>query len=113
MSVEVDSPVAQNEICYIYRGGVKLMAEVIKVISKNAYVQVFESTRGLRSTIPWNLKAICSKQPWVRTTVEKLRWSSARPFKNGRHFLKAGDYTDALDYDVDWEFHHSSKWAMR
>ena len=34
MSVEVDSPVAQNEICYIYRGGVKLMAEVIKVIGK-------------------------------------------------------------------------------
>ena len=29
-------------------GGVKLMSEVIKVIGKNAFVQVFESTRGMR-----------------------------------------------------------------
>ena len=48
VTVEVDGPVSQNEICYISVGGVKLMAEVIKVIGKNAYVQVFESTRGMR-----------------------------------------------------------------
>ena len=48
VTVEVDGPVAQNEICYIHRGGTKLMAEVIKVIGKYAYVQVFESTRGLK-----------------------------------------------------------------
>ena len=48
VTVEVDGPVSQNEICYISVGGVKLMAEVIKVIGKNAFVQVFESTRGMR-----------------------------------------------------------------
>ena len=48
VTVEVDGPVSQNEICYISVGGVKLMAEVIKVIGKDAYVQVFESTRGMR-----------------------------------------------------------------
>ena len=36
VTVEVDGPVSQNEICYISVGGVKLMAEVIKVIGKNA-----------------------------------------------------------------------------
>lgn len=46
--VEVDGPVSQNEICFISTEGTKLMAEVIKVIGKNAYVQVFESTRGMR-----------------------------------------------------------------
>lgn len=45
--VEVDGPVSQNEIAYINLDGVKLMSEVIKVVGKNAYVQVFESTRGL------------------------------------------------------------------
>ena len=45
VTVEVDGPVSQNEICYITVGGVRLMAEVIKVIGRNAYVQVFESTR--------------------------------------------------------------------
>lgn len=48
VTVEVDGPVSQNEICYISVGGVKLMSEVIKVIGQNAYVQVFESTRGMR-----------------------------------------------------------------
>jgi V/A-type H+-transporting ATPase subunit A len=43
----VDGPVAQNEICYIDLRGIRLMAEVIKIVGKNAYVQVFESTRGL------------------------------------------------------------------
>ncbi len=48
VTVEVEGAVSQNEICYITVGGVRLMAEVIKVIGKNAYVQVFESTRGMK-----------------------------------------------------------------
>jgi V/A-type H+/Na+-transporting ATPase subunit A len=46
--VDVDGPVSQNEICYIRLADVRLMAEVIKVLDKRAYVQVFESTRGLK-----------------------------------------------------------------
>ncbi|MDD4227167.1 MAG: V-type ATP synthase subunit A, partial [Mariniphaga sp.] len=46
--VEVEGPVAQNEICFISLGQENLMAEVIKVVGKIAYVQVFESTRGLK-----------------------------------------------------------------
>ena len=49
VTVEVDGPVAENELCYITLGATKLMAEVIKVKGKNASVQVFESTRGLKN----------------------------------------------------------------
>ena len=48
VTLTVDGPVAQNEICYIMTGGDRLMAEVIKVVGQNVYVQVFESTRGLK-----------------------------------------------------------------
>lgn len=48
VTVEVSGPVAQNEIAYITLGNEKLMAEVLKVVGKNAFVQVFESTRGLK-----------------------------------------------------------------
>ena len=48
VTIQVDGPVAQNEICYITTGGDRLMAEVIKVVGRNAYVQVFESTRGMK-----------------------------------------------------------------
>ena len=43
VTVAVDGPVAQNEICYIYVGETKLMAEVIKVIGANVYAQVFDT----------------------------------------------------------------------
>ena len=47
--VKVDGPVAQNEIATVALGSVRMMAEVIKVIGAQAYVQVFDSTRGLRA----------------------------------------------------------------
>jgi len=49
VTVDVDGPISQNEICYIDQAGVKLMAEVIKVYGNKAYIQVFESTRGLKT----------------------------------------------------------------
>ncbi len=46
--VKTDGAVSQNEICHVDAGGgIKLMAEVIKVIGDEAYIQVFDSTRGL------------------------------------------------------------------
>ena len=68
VTVAVDGPVAQNEICYIYVGAVsdrgeqtKLMAEVIKVIGANVYAQVFESTRGLKWATKWSSPVTCWK----------------------------------------------------
>ena len=45
VTVEVDGPVSQNEICYISVGGVKLMSEVIKVIGKNAFEHTWYACR--------------------------------------------------------------------
>ena len=49
VTVQVDGPVAENELCYISLGNVRLLAEVIKVKGDKASVQVFESTRGLKN----------------------------------------------------------------
>lgn len=48
MSIEVDGPVGQNEICYIKHDDSRLMAEVIRVSGDTAQAQVFESTRGVK-----------------------------------------------------------------
>lgn len=105
VTVEVEGPVAQNEICYIDRGNTKLMAEVIKVIGKYAYVQVFESTRGLKvnDTVEFEghmLEATLGPG-LLSKNYDGLQHDLA---KMDGIFLKAGDYTEALDYDVDWEF---------
>ena len=49
VTVQVDGPVAENELCYITLDGTPLLAEVIKVAGNKASVQVFESTRGLKN----------------------------------------------------------------
>ena len=49
VTVEVNGPVAENELCYINLAGTDLLAEVIKVTGNKASVQVFESTRGLKN----------------------------------------------------------------
>lgn len=46
--VKTEGPVSQNEIATVKLDGERLMAEVIKVIGDEAYIQVFDSTRGLR-----------------------------------------------------------------
>jgi len=103
--VEVDGPVSQNEICMIMLGGTGLMAEVIKVGSGMAYVQVFESTRGLKvgamvqfsgSMLEVSLgPGILSRNyDGLQNDLDKIEGT----------FLQRGKYTTALDNDRDWEF---------
>ena len=50
--LETEGKVAQNEICMIEHSDAQLMAEVIRIDGSKAYVQVFESTRGLKVGTP-------------------------------------------------------------
>ena len=105
VTVAVDGPVAENELCYISLGGTRLLAEVIKVNGDKASVQVFESTRGLKNgdsveflgkmlevTLgPGLLSGIYDGLQNNLTTMEGV-------------FLKRGEYTDPLDHAAKWEF---------
>jgi len=48
ITIKVDGPVSQNEICNVIYGNTKLRSEVIRVFGDTASAQVFESTRGLQ-----------------------------------------------------------------
>ena len=48
VKVKIDFPVGQNEICHIKHNGLELMSEVIRVSDGFAFIQVFESTQGLK-----------------------------------------------------------------
>ena len=105
VTIKVDGPVAENEICYIDLHGVKMMSEVIKVNGDLAQVQVFESTRGLKNgdkaefegrmleaTLgPGLLSSVYDGLQNDLTTMEDV-------------FLKRGEYTDPLDRKKLWEF---------
>ena len=105
VTVEVDGPVSQNEICYISVGGVKLMSEVIKVIGKNAFVQVFESTRGMRvgdeAEFQGHMLEVTLGPGMLSRNYDGLQNDLD---KMEGVFLKRGDYTFALDTDKKWDF---------
>ena len=105
VTVEVDGPVSQNEICYISVGGVKLMSEVIKVIGKNAFVQVFESTRGMRvgdeAEFQGHMLEVTLGPGMLSRNYDGLQNDLD---KMEGVFLKRGDYTFALDNDKMWDF---------
>ena len=105
VTVEVDGPVSQNEICYISVGGVKLMAEVIKVIGKNAFVQVFESTRGMRvgdeAEFQGHMLEVTLGPGMLSRNYDGLQNDLD---KMQDVFLKRGEYTFPLDNEKKWAF---------
>ena len=105
VTVEVNGPVSQNEICYITLGETRLMAEVIKYAGNNAYVQVFESTRGLKvgNTVEFTGHMLevtlgpgllSRNYDGLQNDLDKLTGV----------FLKRGEYNFPLDKDKQWDF---------
>ncbi|WP_436416238.1 V-type ATP synthase subunit A [Petrimonas sp.] len=103
--VEVDGPVAQNEIAYINLDCTKLMSEVIKVIGKNVYVQVFESTRGLKVGAEVEFQGHMLEVVLGPGLLERnLDGLENDLDKMDGVFLKRGQYTFPLDEEKLWSF---------
>lgn len=105
VTVEVDGPVAQNEICFIQAGDTKLMAEVIKVNGNNAFVQVYESTRGLKkdNTVEFMgyMLEVMLGPGLLSSNYDGLQNNLAT--MTGV-FLERGEYTSPIDMEKEWEF---------
>ncbi|MBQ7772658.1 MAG: V-type ATP synthase subunit A [Bacteroidales bacterium] len=105
VTVEVNGPVAQNEICYIKLGDTRLMAEVIKVNGKSASVQVYESTRGVRKGNDVEFMGYMLEA----TLGPGLLSSNYDGLQNNLStmtgvFLQRGEYTSPIDMEKEWEF---------
>ena len=105
VTVATDGPVAENEICYITLAGVRMMAEVIKVNGKNAQVQVFESTRGLKGgdKVEFEGKMLeATLGPGLLSSVYDGLQNNLATMESV--FLVRGEYTDPLDHEKLWDF---------
>ena len=105
VTVKVDGPVAENEICYITAQGVRLMAEVIKVNGENASVQVFESTRGLKGgdAVEFEGRMLeVELGPGLLSSVYDGLQNNLATMENV--FLQRGEYTAPLDHKKLWAF---------
>ena len=105
VTVTVDGPVAENELCYITVGGTQLLAEVIKVTGDKASVQVFESTRGLKNgdNVEFLGKMLeATLGPGLLSGIYDGLQNNLTTMQGV--FLKRGEYTDPLDRKALWEF---------
>ncbi len=123
--VRVDGAVAQNEICWVTAAtkgtkgakdagsdqakgdhfSVKLMAEVIKVIGDEAYVQVFDSTRGLEV----GAQVEFAGHMLEVTLAPGLLSKSFDGLQNDLEkmeglFIERGSVTEPVDYGAVWDF---------
>lgn len=105
VTVEADGPVSQNEICYITIGTVRLMAEVLKVNRDSVFVQVFESTRGLKVGDPVEFTGhmlevtlgpgmLSRNYDGLQNDLDKMEGV----------FLRRGEYNFPLDRERLWDF---------
>ncbi len=105
VTLQVDGPVAQNEICYISVGDDKLMAEVIKVVGELVYVQVFESTRGLKmgaqAEFTGHMLEVLLGPGMLSKNYDGLQNDLD---KMEGVFLHRGQYTYPLDKQRKWHF---------
>ncbi len=108
--VQAEGPFAQNEICYIVHNGVWLMAEVIKAQGELAYVQVFESTRGLKpgSTVEFTGHMLeVSLGPGLLSRNYDGLLNDLDTMTG--IFLKRGEYTATLNTKKKWDFKPTAK----
>lgn len=105
VTVEVDGPVSQNEICFITVGGTRLMSEVIKIIGSKVFVQVFESTRGMRvgdeAEFAGHMLEVTLGPGLLSKNFDGLQNDLD---KMEGVFLQRGTYTYPLDEEKAWDF---------
>ena len=100
-----EGAVGQNEICYVYAGETKMMAEVIKVTGEDAYVQVFDSTRGLKIGDKVEFEGhmlevtlapgmLSRNYDGLQNDLEKMEGL----------FIKRGSMTEPVDMTRKWKF---------
>ncbi|MBQ5879087.1 MAG: V-type ATP synthase subunit A, partial [Alistipes sp.] len=103
--VKADGAVGQNEICYVHAGDTKMMAEVIKVIGDDAYVQVFDSTRvlkiGDKVEFEGHMLEATLAPGMLSRNYDGLQNDLA---KMDGLFIDRGSVTDPIDFDATWEF---------
>ncbi len=103
--VETEGTTAQNEICYIKHGDTRLMAEVIKVVGNKSYIQVFESTRGVKVGTEVEFMGHMLEVTLGPGILSK----NFDGLQNDLHkmegvFLKRGQYTHPLEMEQKFDF---------
>ncbi|MBN2097828.1 MAG: V-type ATP synthase subunit A [Candidatus Omnitrophica bacterium] len=117
VAVDVPGFVVQNEVAYIMHGPERLKAEVIRVRGKNAELQVYESTVGLKvgEQVEFSneLLSVELGPGLLGQIFDGLQNPLPQLAEKYGFFLKRGVYLEALPDESKWEFTPLAKKGTR
>jgi len=113
MTVALDGDIMQNEIGYAITGEERLKAEVVKIQGDTAFMQVFESTKGLKvgDAVEFTGEMLSVELgPGILGMVYDGLQNPLNALAEAHgFFLKRGAIIEALDREKIWEFEPLAK----
>ena len=113
VTVAFEDFVVQNEVGYIVHGEERLKSEIIRVRGKNAEMQVYESTSGLKAgeavDFTGELLSVELGPGLLGQIFDGLQNPLPQLAEKCGFFLKRGVYLEALPDEAKWDFTATSK----
>ncbi|MEW6754313.1 MAG: V-type ATP synthase subunit A [Candidatus Latescibacterota bacterium] len=108
VSVLLDGNIMQNEVAHIRHGAERLKSEVVRITGQTAYMQVFESTKGLKVgdevEFSGEMLAVRLGPGLLGQIYDGLQNPLPRLAEEYGFFLTRGVTLDALDRARRWSF---------
>lgn len=108
ITVEFEDDIIQNEVGYVLSGGRELKSEVIKISGNNAFMQVYEYTKGLKVgddvAFSGNLLSVQLGPGLLAQIYDGLQNPLPEIAEKFGFFLPIGVELSALSSDKEWEF---------
>ena len=108
LTVEFEGSIVQNEVGYALRNSERLKSEVVRIQGNKAFLQVFESTKGLKIgdsvEFTGELLSIKLGPGLLEQQFDGLQNPLPKLAEEYGYFLQRGVAIDALDTDKKWHF---------
>ncbi len=113
VSVQFDSNVSMNEICYVLVEGTALKSEVIRIRGNIAQIQVYEMTGGIKCGDEVEFTGDMLSAELGPGLLGQIYDGLQNPLpvlaEQAGWFLERGVYADGLDGEKKWEFTPTAK----
>jgi len=108
IAVDFEGDIIQNEVGFVVVGRERLKSEVVRINGNTAYMQVFESTKGLKidDTIEFSGEMLSVELgPGLLGQIyDGLQNPLPQLAEQHGFFLARGAYLDAIDFNAQWHF---------
>lgn len=108
VSIEADSSIMKNEVAYVHVGERRLKAEVLRVYGREADLQVFEDTTGVRVgdavELSHEMLSVTLGPGLLGTVFDGLQNPLPKLAELDGFFLQRGHSAPPLDRDQRWKF---------